>query len=209
MRVDRVQNYLGRRILLENVSSYITYKHSVIPEWEFLAEVSRRSGCGILLDINNIYVNAVNHDFDPLAFVRGIPGPAVGYCHLAGHTDMGKWLFDTHSKPVIDPVWNLYRSALEIYGAKSTLIEWDEDIPDWPRLSAEAAKARKIHDNQKCGDTIRISQKHGDEYGDAARISRDRSLEKNHLTRPPFATGNKTDDGLSFPEPSSANNIIP
>lgn len=145
-RVDEVQAFLGRRILLENVSSYITYSHSTLTEWDFLSEVSRRSGCGVLLDINNIYVNAVNHGFDPMEFVRGIPAAAVGYCHLAGHTNMGKWLFDTHSKPVIDPVWGLYRAALDLYGKKSTLIEWDEDIPDWDRLSEEAAKARKIHD---------------------------------------------------------------
>lgn len=144
-RVDQVQNFLGRRILLENVSSYITYQHSVMSEWEFLAEVSRRSGCGILLDINNIYVNAVNHGFDAQDFLKGIPGSAVGYFHLAGHTNMGKWLFDTHSRPVIEPVWDLYRDALRLYGKKSTLIEWDEDIPDWDRLAEEADQARKIY----------------------------------------------------------------
>lgn len=144
-RVDQVQAFLSRRILLENVSSYITYKHSVMAEWEFLSEVSRRSGCGVLLDINNIYVNAANHGFDPLDFVRGIPGDAVGYCHLAGHTHMGKWLFDTHSRPVIEPVWDLYREALTLYGKKATIIEWDEDIPEWHRLAAEADRARKIY----------------------------------------------------------------
>lgn len=145
-RVGQVQDALGRRILLENVSSYITFQHSTMPEWEFLSEVARRSGCGILLDINNVYVNAVNHGFDPRDFVRGVPAASVGYCHLAGHTDMGKWLFDTHSKPVIPPVWDLYRDALAILGKKSTLVEWDEDIPEWDALAAEAARARKIYD---------------------------------------------------------------
>lgn len=144
-RVGEVQDFLGRRILLENVSSYITYRHSVMPEWQFLSEVARRSGCGILLDINNIYVNAVNHGFDPRDFVRGVPAASVGYCHLAGHTNMGTWLFDTHSRPVIEPVWELYRDALTLLGKKSTLIEWDEDIPAWDRLSEEAARARKIY----------------------------------------------------------------
>ncbi len=144
-RVEQVQDFLGRPILLENVSSYITFKHSVMTEWEFLSEVSRRSGCGILLDINNIYVNAVNHGFDPMDFIGGVPAAAVGYCHLAGHTDMGKWLFDTHSRPVADPVWALYKEALTRFGKKSTLIEWDEDIPDWNGLNEEVVRAKKIY----------------------------------------------------------------
>lgn len=144
-RVQQVQETLGRRILLENVSSYVTYKHSVIPEWEFLAETARRSGCGILLDLNNVYVNANNHGFDPYDFLRGVPASKVGQFHLAGHTDMGGYLFDTHSGEVIDPVWKLYQKALELYGPVSTLIEWDEAIPEFSRLSAEARKARTYY----------------------------------------------------------------
>lgn len=144
-RVEQVQDFLGRPILLENVSSYVTFKHSVMSEWEFLSEVSRRSGCGILLDINNVYVNAVNHGFDPMDFIRGVPAAAVGYCHLAGHTDMGKWLFDTHSRPVADPVWALYKEALSRFGRKSTLVEWDEDIPGWDRLAEEVGRAQAIY----------------------------------------------------------------
>jgi hypothetical protein len=144
-RVERVQGFLKRTILLENVSSYVTYRHSTIPEWEFLAEISRRSGCGILLDLNNIFVNAVNHHFDPEDFLKGIPGKNVGQFHLAGHTDKGTYLFDTHSDSVCDPVWNLYRLALEMWGTVPTLIEWDENIPAFERLSEEAAKARKIY----------------------------------------------------------------
>ena len=139
-----MQETIGRCILLENVSSYVTYKHSVLPEWQFLAAVARRSGCGILLDLNNIYVNAVNHGFDPREYLRSIPGELVGQFHLAGHTDQGKFLFDTHSRPVIEPVWDLYRDALRRWGPVTTLIEWDEDIPPFEHLAAEADQARAI-----------------------------------------------------------------
>jgi len=145
-RVRRVQAHLGRRILLENISSYVTYQHSTMPEWEFLTQVARRADCGILLDLNNIYVNAFNHQFDPLEFLRHIPGELVGQFHLAGHTDHGTYLFDTHSRPVIDQVWSLYRAALERWGPVTTLIEWDEDIPPFLRLAEEAARARAIYE---------------------------------------------------------------
>lgn len=144
-RVDRVQNFLGREILLENVSTYVTFKHSEMPEWEFLKQVALQSGCGILLDINNIYVNSVNHQFNPLDYLLAIPGELVGQFHLAGHTNMGKFLFDTHAADVIDEVWTLYRQALSLWGKVSTLIEWDENIPSFERLSQEAEKAREIY----------------------------------------------------------------
>lgn len=144
-RVQEVQDFLGRQILIENVSTYIAYRHSVIPEWEFISTIAKRAGCGILLDVNNVYVNAFNHGFLPEKYLDGIPGELVGQIHLAGHTDKGPYLFDTHSAPVIDPVWNLYRSALKRWGRISTLIEWDEAIPSFPELSAEADKARKIY----------------------------------------------------------------
>lgn len=143
-RVRRVQDALSRRVLLENVSSYVTYPHSVMREWEFLTAVARQSGCGILLDLNNIYVNSVNHSFDPREYLRGIPGELVGQFHLAGHTNRGKFLFDTHSRPVIEPVWDLYREALRRWGPVTTLIEWDEDIPPFEYLAAEANQARAI-----------------------------------------------------------------
>ncbi len=143
--VGEVQDFIGRRILLENVSTYLTYKHSVIPEWEFLAEVAKRSGCGILLDLNNIYVNAFNHEFDARDYLRHIPGKFVGQFHLAGHTKKDGFLFDTHSSPVIGPVWELYREALKLYGPVSTLVEWDAEIPEWAVLAQEAEKAREIY----------------------------------------------------------------
>ncbi|MDP3702964.1 MAG: DUF692 domain-containing protein [Candidatus Omnitrophota bacterium] len=144
-RVQQVQEFLGRRILLENVSTYVTFRHSTMPEWEFLTVVAERSGCGVLLDLNNIYVNAYNHQFDPVEYLTHIPGELVGQFHLAGHTDMGGYLFDTHSRPVIDAVWELYRTALARWGPVTTLIEWDEDIPPFERLAEEADRARAIY----------------------------------------------------------------
>ncbi len=144
-RVGQVQDYLRRPILLENVSTYVTFQHSVIPEWEFLAEVALRSGCGILLDINNIYVNSVNHGFDPSVYLRHIPPAKVGQFHLAGHTPMGKYIFDTHSARVTEKVWQLYEEALKLYGQVSTLIEWDEEIPSFAELCCEADKARVFY----------------------------------------------------------------
>ena len=147
-RVQHVQAVLGRRILLENISTYVTYEHSTMPEWEFLTAVARRSGCGILLDLNNIYVNAYNHQFDPLTYLEHIPGELVGQFHLAGHTHCGTYLFDTHSAQVIDEVWALYRRALQRWGPVATLIEWDEDIPSFARLAEEADTARVIYETQ-------------------------------------------------------------
>lgn len=144
-RVRQVQDFIGRRILIENVSTYVTYKHSVLPEWEFLTAIAKRADCGILLDLNNIYVNSKNHNFDPFDYVRGVPGELVGQFHLAGHTDMGDFLFDTHSTEIGNPVWDLYREALKLYGQVTTLIEWDEAVPDFPKLAAEASKAREIY----------------------------------------------------------------
>ncbi len=144
-RVEQVQDFLKHRILLENVSTYVTARHSTMPEWEFIRAIAERSGCGILLDLNNIYVNAFNHQFDPYEYLRNIPAELVGQFHLAGHTDMGGYLFDTHSKPVIEAVWELYRYALTQWGPVTTLIEWDEDIPAWPKLAEEADHARAIY----------------------------------------------------------------
>jgi len=145
-RVQQVQAFLRRRILLENVSTYLTYRHSRMPEWEFLTEVARLSGRGILLDINNVYVNSFNHRFDPYAYLDAIPAEWVGQFHLAGHTNKGAYLFDTHSRAVIAEVWNLYRHALRRFGPVATLIEWDEDIPSFPELSEEAVKAREMYE---------------------------------------------------------------
>jgi uncharacterized protein (UPF0276 family) len=143
-RVREVQERLGRQILVENVSSYLTYAHSTLAEWEFLAAVAEGADCGILLDVNNVYVSAVNHGFEPAAYLAGLPADRVGQIHLAGHTDMGAYLFDTHDRPVIDPVWDLYRAALRRVGRVSTLVEWDDAIPELDVVCAEADRARAI-----------------------------------------------------------------
>jgi uncharacterized protein len=145
--VARTQEFLGRRILVENVSSCLRWRHSAIPEWEFVAEVSRRSGCGILLDVNNIHVAAHNHGFDPLRYLDAIPAEAVGEIHLAGFDDSGDGLLiDTHGKPVADAVWALYRRAVERIGVRPTLIEWDTDLPALDVLLGEATTADGIAD---------------------------------------------------------------
>jgi len=143
-RVHRVQERLGRAIALENVSSYVSYRQSTMPEWEFLAEVARRSGCGILLDVNNIYVSARNHGFDARAYIDGVPVDTVWQFHLAGHSDKGDFLLDTHDHPVCDPVWDLYAHAVRRFGPVSTLIEWDDHIPTFERLEEESERARAI-----------------------------------------------------------------
>lgn len=147
--VHRVQETLGRRILVENVSSYLEFTASDIPEWEFVREVAQRSGAGILLDINNIHVNAVNHGIDARTFLAAIPGDLVGEIHLAGFQDAGDILIDTHGTPVCEAVWQFYRETIERIGAKPTLIEWDTDIPAAEILLGEAKKANAIL--QACG----------------------------------------------------------
>jgi hypothetical protein len=140
-RIERVQERLRRQILVENVSSYLRYRHSTIPEWEFLAQVIRRTGCGLLLDVNNVYVSAVNHGFDAHEYLAAMPAAAVQEIHLAGFEAAAQLLIDTHGGPVADPVWTLYRDTLARIGARPTLIEWDTDIPQLPVLLGEARKA--------------------------------------------------------------------
>jgi uncharacterized protein (UPF0276 family) len=144
--VATTQEYLGRQILVENVSSYLQFSDSSIPEWEFLAAVVRRTGCGILLDVNNIYVSSVNHGFDALAYLDAMPPREVQEIHLAGFDSNGVCLIDTHGKPVHGPVWNLYGEALSRLGPVPTLIEWDTDLPALEILLGEAHKAQDILD---------------------------------------------------------------
>jgi uncharacterized protein (UPF0276 family) len=143
-RVRRVQDRLGRRLLIENVSSYLEYRHSAMPEWEFLAAVAEQADCGILLDVNNVYVSATNHGFSAEAYLDGVPVGRVGQFHLAGHSDHGTHLLDTHDAPVPDPVWALYRRAVERFGRVSSLVEWDDRIPDMDEVLAEAERARSV-----------------------------------------------------------------
>jgi len=142
--IIKVQEELGRQILIENVSSYLTYTHSSLREWEFLSEIATRADCGILLDVNNIYVSSYNHRFDPKIYIENVPHDRVGQIHLAGHSDKETYLFDTHDGPVIDPVWELYRLAVRHCGRVSTLVEWDEQIPEFEVVCAEAEHARAL-----------------------------------------------------------------
>jgi len=141
-RLSAVQEHLGRRIALENASTYLSFAGSSMPEWEFLGEVAHRADCGILLDVNNVYVSAVNHGFDPEKYLAAVPAERVWEIHLAGHTDRGSHLLDTHSTRVCDEVWELYRFASRRIGAVASLVEWDEEIPDWDTLETESLRAR-------------------------------------------------------------------
>jgi uncharacterized protein (UPF0276 family) len=143
-RVGEVQDLLGRQILLENVSSYLTYRSSEMTEWEFLGEVARRADCALLLDINNIHVSAVNHGFEASRYLRAVPKERVRQFHLAGHSDMGDHLIDTHDHPIAPPVWKLYREALAHFGPVPTMIERDDNIPPLAELVAELDMARAI-----------------------------------------------------------------
>jgi uncharacterized protein (UPF0276 family) len=143
-RVSIVQEFLGRRILLENVSSYVAFRDSRLSEWQFLSEIATRADCLILLDVNNIYVSAVNHEFDPHEYLNAIPVERVQQIHLAGHEDHGDYLVDTHDHPVADPVWQLYASAVRRFGAVSTMIERDDHIPPLAELCAELSRARVL-----------------------------------------------------------------
>ena len=143
-RVRTVQDILGRRILLENVSSYVTYRDSQVTEWEFLSEIARRADCLILLDVNNIYVSSVNHEFDPLDYLNAIPVDRVQQIHLAGHENHGDYLVDTHDHPVPDPVWELFSAAVRRFGSVSTMIERDANIPPLEELCAELDAARQL-----------------------------------------------------------------
>jgi uncharacterized protein (UPF0276 family) len=143
-RVRRVQDLLGRRILLENVSTYLEFAHSAMPEWEFLAQVAVQADCGILLDVNNIFVSAFNHGFSAVEYLHAIPVERVHQFHLAGYSDKGTFLHDTHDHPVAAAVWDLYAHAVRRCGRVSTLIEWDDQIPPFAAVHAQALQAQRI-----------------------------------------------------------------
>jgi uncharacterized protein len=149
-RVAQLQEALGRRILVENVSSYLEYRSSEIPEGEFIGELARRSGCGVLLDVNNLYVNQLNHGSDARAAMAAIAPGSVAEIHLAGHLVAPHCVVDTHGDRVAGPVWDLYRVALERFGTVPTLIEWDTDIPPLAVLLEEAQRARSLQSEACC-----------------------------------------------------------
>lgn len=145
-RISRVQDFLGRQILLENLSSYVTFKESVMSEWAFVSAIAERADCLLLLDVNNVYVSAINHRFDPLDYLCGVPSARVQQFHIAGHSRHpgGSLLIDTHDQPVCDDVWQLYAQAVRHFGAVSTMIERDGNIPPLDELLAELDQARQI-----------------------------------------------------------------
>ncbi len=142
--IDRVQDYLGRRILIENPSSYVSFRASDRSEWDFLAEMAERADCLLLLDVNNIYVSARNHGFDPLEYLAGLPAARIQQIHLAGHSDMGDYVIDTHDAAVCDAVWDIYARAIAMVGPVATMIERDDDIPPLPTLLSELQRAREL-----------------------------------------------------------------
>jgi uncharacterized protein (UPF0276 family) len=141
-RVKIVQDILERPLVLENPSSYVTYVASTMTEWEFLARMAQDADCGLLLDVANVRVSAVNHGFDAEEYLRALPHDRIVQMHLAGHDDMGTHIVDTHDRPVCDEVWDLYGLAVELTGGASTLIEWDDRLPPFPEVHAEVLKAR-------------------------------------------------------------------
>ena len=147
-KIQQVQEFLNKQILIENISAYLSYLHSTIPEWEFIAELSKRSGCGILLDVNNIYVSSVNLGFNPFDFINAIPADAIQEIHLAGFSasivDGKEVLVDTHNNPVVPAVWDIFRYTIERVGPKPTIIEWDTDLPTLDKLCMEAYRSEEI-----------------------------------------------------------------
>ena len=142
-RIRMVQETLERPLVLENPSSYVTFADQSMSEWEFISRMAQEADCGLLVDVNNVYVSSMNHDFDPVEYLQNVPHERVVQFHLAGHTDCGTHRVDTHDREVIDPVWELYRLAHRLTGGASTLLEWDANIPEFPVVHREVLKARQ------------------------------------------------------------------
>lgn len=143
-RIQQVQDFLGRPLLIENVSSYLTYKQSEMSEWDFIIEIVRQAGCYILLDVNNVYVSSVNHQFNPLEYIHAMPASRVAQIHLAGHSNHGDYIIDTHDAPIAQEVWDLYSATLSHLGPISTMVERDDNMPPFAELLAELHHAKQI-----------------------------------------------------------------
>ena len=157
-RIRIVQDFLERPLILENPSTYVTFAESTMSEAEFIARLAEDANCGLLLDVNNVFVSARNHDFDPVEYLQSIPHERVVQMHLAGHTNCGTHLIDTHDGPVINPVWNLFRRAHGLTGDVSTLLEWDARIPEFPIVHAEVLKAKQILADSRDADFKSVGQ---------------------------------------------------
>jgi len=150
-RIRQVSEFLERPLVLENPSSYVEFADSTMPEWEFMARMAEKADCGLLLDVNNVYVSSFNHGFDPNRYVDAIPADRVVQYHLAGHTNRGTHIIDTHSDHAVHPVWELYARSCRRTGNVATLYEWDENIPAFDVLLAEANKARAFREERAVG----------------------------------------------------------
>ncbi|MCF8197948.1 MAG: DUF692 domain-containing protein [Sulfuritalea sp.] len=158
-RIVQVQDFLGRPLVMENASTYVTFQSDEISEWEFINELVQRSGCELLLDVNNVYVSSVNHGFDPHAFIDAIPVASVRQIHLAGHEDHGDYIIDTHDQSIVDPVWDLYAYTMKRTGFIPTMIERDDNIPPLTELIAELDMAREIARVEASGDSSRGAER--------------------------------------------------
>ena len=170
-RIRTVQDFLERPFVFENPSTYVGFTGSTLSEWEFIARMAGEANCGLLLDVNNVYVSSVNHDYDPEEFIRNVPHERVVQFHLAGHTNRQTHLIDTHDNHVVDPVWKLYRLAHQLTGGVSTLLEWDAKIPPFPVLHAEVLKAKQ-HIGEELADTT-MAEVSVEQETDARRVSED------------------------------------
>jgi uncharacterized protein (UPF0276 family) len=187
-RVRIVQDVLERPLVLENPSSYITFADSTMNEWEFIFRLAEEADCGLLLDVNNVYVSSVNHDFDAEAFVRSVPHERVVQFHLAGHTNCQTHLIDTHDGEVVDPVWQLYRLAHRLTGGVSTLLEWDAKIPPFPVVHAEVLKARRHIAAANSADESLAQRSNAEESGvpdsEPCHVSRRNENDSNTVPHP-------------------------
>jgi uncharacterized protein (UPF0276 family) len=155
-KIRQTQDFLEIPIAVENVSSYAEFHVSEMTEWEFLNEVVERANCGILLDVNNIYVSSQNHNFDPRQYIEAVPAERVAQIHIAGHSKFEKYILDTHDHPVLDPVWSLYARAIERCGPTATLLEWDDHIPSFDEVHAEALKANRYLNPQSQQEPVAV-----------------------------------------------------
>lgn len=150
-RIRQVQDYLERPLILENPSTYASFNNSTLPEWEFLRLMTEETGCGLLLDVNNVYVSSFNNDFDPVEYINGIPHDKVVQMHLAGHQNCGNYIIDTHDREVTNPVWKLFQMAYQLVSEASVLLEWDGNIPAFDVYHSELLKSKKYMDKAFAG----------------------------------------------------------
>jgi uncharacterized protein (UPF0276 family) len=202
-RIRIVQDLLERPLVLENPSSYVTFAHSTMSEWEFISRMAEDADCGLLVDVNNVYVSSFNHDLDPAEFVRALPHERIVQCHLAGHSDYVTHLIDSHDAEVIDPVWELYRLAHGATGGVATLLEWDARIPPFPVVHAEVLKARRF-----MGE--RLEGAAADDKGGEARANEELARERTVGERKSWEPGRERQPAAAAPAlPHPLHHVLP